>query len=270
MLSPVSRRFGSNPLQSLSSRVQGPSGDVKSKAVQPVDSKQAKELQEVLSTLEQLLEQLVQQLSGGKINSLGSSSGTSSSGSSSAAPVGGSRSRSQDSFSPSSSQAAPSGLPSLDGSSPTSGGLLAGIQVSDPRVRQALEQIATHPDGAKLIAAAKANGLSSISVNPGLNPDGGGGTEGVTYSGTGNTRIELANANSADLVQTLAHELGHAATTGDGDSQLEERTVDELGNRIQQDLLGRSSGFSLDQGAYSGLSQDNGILNSLRTLGIRV
>lgn len=276
MLSPVSRSFTSNPLQSLAQSVQAPKGDAKSNALSSLDPKQAQSLEQVLSSLEQLLEQLVQKLSGGNVTSLGSDSGGSS-----APRVAGSSPRSGgDSFSPGgSSRATPRGLPSLDGSNAparatpsaaNSGELLSGIQVSDPRVRQALEQIATHPDGAKLIAAAKANGLSSISVNPGLNPDGGAGTQGETYYGGGNTRIELADPNSPDLIQTLAHELGHAATTQDGDSQLEENTVDRLGDRIQEDLIGRPSRFTLDQGAYSGLSQDNGVLNSLRSLGIRV
>jgi hypothetical protein len=277
MLSPVSRRFASNPVQSLAQRVQAPQGDAKSNAIKPLDAKQTESLQQVLSSLEQLLEQLVKQLSGGKINPLGSSDAGSGS---SAAPVGGSPSRAGgDSFSPGGSRSSPSGLPSLDGSSgpsratpssTNSKDLLSGIQVSDPRVQMALEQIATHPDGAKLIAAAKANGLSSISVNPSLNPDGGSGTQGETFWGNGNTRIELADSGSPDLVQTLAHELGHAATTQDGDSQLEENTVDALGNRIQKDLLGYAPSSELDQNAYSSLSRDNGILNSLRSLGIRV
>lgn len=276
MVSSIGPRFTSNAVQSFGSRVQAPQGEVKSGATSALDGKQAQSLQEVLASLEQVLEQLVKQLSGGKISSLGSSEG----GSSSAAPSGGcSSSRSGDSFSPSSQRASPSGLPSLDGSSgasgtaPTSassGDLVGGIQVSDPRVRQALQAIASHPDGAKLLAAAKANGLTSINVNSSLNPDGGGGTEGLTSYGNGNTRIDIANPNSPDLLRTLAHELGHAATTSDGDSQLEEKTVDALGERIQQDLTGRGSKFGLDVGAYRNLSGDNGILNSLRSLGIRV
>lgn len=273
MLSPVSRRVGSSSVQSLARSVQAPQGGAKSNALQSLDPKQAQSLEQVLQSLEQLLEQLVKKLSGGNISPLGSDSGGAS-----AAPAGGATSRGGDSFAPA-SRAAPRGLPSLDGSSAparatpstaNSGDLLSGIQVSDPRVRQALAQIATHPDGAKLIAAAKANGLSSISVNPGLNPDGGAGTQGETYYGDGNTRIEIADPSNPDLIQTLAHELGHAATTQDGDSQVEENTVDRLGDRIQQDLIGRRSRFELDQGAYSNLPQDNGVLNSLRSLSIRV
>ncbi len=275
MLSPVSR-FASNSVSSLAQRAQAPQKGEKANALKSLDPKQEQELEKVLSSLEQLLEQLLKQLSRGGINPLGSSGSGSGGGGGGAAPVGGS-SRGGDSFSP--SRAAPRGMPSLDGSggpsraapsSANTGDLLSGIQVSDPRVRQALAQIATHPDGAKLIAAARQNGLSSISVNPGLNPDGGAGTQGETYWGNGSTRIELADANSPDLIQTLAHELGHAATTQDGDSQLEENTVDQLGRRIQQDLTGRTTPFNLDEGAYSNLVADNGILNSLRGLGIRV
>ncbi|WP_224367648.1 hypothetical protein [Hyalangium versicolor] len=285
MLSSISPRVGSNPIQSLGSRGQAPKGEAKAGAAKGLDSKDAESLQKVLGSLEQILEQLVQKLSGGKVNSLGGSEsgGSSGSGSGSAKAVGGSSGCSKkDSFTPSSQKAAPSGLPSLDGSSgpakaskanssnETGGDMVAGIKVTDPRLRDALEKIASHPDGAKLLAAAKANGLNSISADSGLNPDGGSGTEGLTTWGNGSTRIDIADPSSPDLIHTLAHELGHAATTGDGDSQLEEKTVDALGERIQRDLTGKASGFNLDVGAYGNLAGDNGIYSSLSSLGIEI
>jgi hypothetical protein len=265
MLSPVSSRHGSNLVQPMANRVQPALGDVKSTGMQQLGGPTPESLLQTLAQLQQLLEQLV-----GMLGRAGGVPPGAEPGSSSISPAGksGGGMYGQDSFSPGGAPAAPAGLPSLDGVG--SSELLAGIQVSDPRLRQALELIATHPDGARLIAAAKANGLTSISHNPSLNPDGGAGTEGLAIYGGGNARIEIANPNSPNLIHTLAHELGHAATTGDGNSQLEERTVDALGERIHRDLLGQASTFNLDLGSYSHLSFDNGILNSLRGLGIRV
>jgi hypothetical protein len=142
-----------------------------------------------------------------------------------------------------------------------------GLKV-DPSLAPALEAIANHPDGAKLLEAAKAQGLTEIAVNSGLNPGGGAGTEGVFLPGQG--RIEIANPNSENLIHVLAHELGHAATAGDGNSRLEEQTVDALGERIHRDLTGGPSSFRLDLNAYNDIAANNGVLNSLRGLGVRV
>lgn len=152
----------------------------------------------------------------------------------------------------------------------TPGAGSSGIATDDPRLAQALDRIYTDPDGRKLIDAAKAAGLTQVISNPGLNPDGGAGTQGETFSGPDGQRIEIADPGSANLIQTLAHELGHAATPQDGDSQTEEATVDALGNQIQQRLLGRAADFQLDAGAYSNLAADNGIKLDLRQLGIIV
>lgn len=142
-------------------------------------------------------------------------------------------------------------------------GAAAGLTV-DPRLQGAIDQVAKDPDGAKLLEAAKAKGLTSITVNPGLD----GGTAGVTYSGGGNSRIEIKDPNSQDLIHTLVHELGHAATPEDGNSQMEEATIDKIGERVQERITGRPSGFHLNHDAYRHLPGDNGIRDSLRRLGI--
>jgi hypothetical protein len=76
-----------------------------------------------------------------------------------------------------------------------------------------------------------------------------------------------AMGSDADLVHTLAHELGHAATRGDGDSIAEEKAVDALGQRIQQRVAPGKT-YELDVAGYKGLSADNGIRNDLAKLGI--
>jgi hypothetical protein len=144
---------------------------------------------------------------------------------------------------------------------------IQGIKV-DPSLAPAIEQIANHPDGAKLLEAAKAQGLTEITVNSNLNPDGGAGVEGLFDPNS--KSIQIANPNGDSLIHILAHELGHAATANDGNSQLEERTVDALGEKIHQDITGVNSPFTLDIGAYSDLAAENGVLNSLRAAGIRV
>jgi hypothetical protein len=280
MVSPVSGRFGSNLVQSLAQRIQAPLGDAKTGAAKPTGTKPEEKVQDLLGELEKLIAMLLEQLKrSGALppgEDLGSS-GPSAAGGGGGGGGGGGVPGARDSFGGGGGGGAPKGMPSLDGgggaarAAPAGGaGSVAGIQVSDPRLAQALQQIASHPDGAKLLAAAKANGLTSISANPGLNADGGAGTAGITRWGNGNTSIEITDPSSPNLIQTLAHELGHAATTGDGNSQLEEKTVDELGHRIAQDLTGRRSSFDLDEGAYSNLALNNGVLNSLRMLGVRV
>lgn len=144
---------------------------------------------------------------------------------------------------------------------------IQGIMV-DPSLAPAVEAIANHPDGAKLLEGAKANGLTQIGVNSGLNPDGGAGVEGL-FDPNSKT-IQIANPNSNNLIHVLAHELGHAATAGDGNSRLEEQTVDALGAKIDRDLTGGQSTFKLDINSYNDIAAQNGVLNSLRGLGIRV
>jgi hypothetical protein len=156
----------------------------------------------------------------------------------------------------------PGGAGAPEGTVPGTGAA-AGLQV-DPRLQGAIDQIAQDPEGAKLLEAAKAKGLTSISVNPGLDA----GTAGVTYSGGGSSRIEIKDPNSRALIHTLVHELGHAATPEDGNSQTEEAVIDQIGERVQQRLTGQHSGFHLNHDAYRHLPVDNGVRDTLRRIGI--
>jgi hypothetical protein len=266
MVSPISGSYGANLISSMN-RVQSPMAGAKVSGAGAVDGQSMQGLSEAVSALEKMIEQLVATLKkqgAGAAGGAGGAEGVGAAGGAGGGGGGGGMNM-QDSFSPAAASSAPAGMPSLDG---TGSGLLDGIEISDPKLRQALELIATHPDGAKLIAAAKAQGLTSIGANPALNPDGGAGTEGLHIPGQG--RIEIANVNSENLIHVLAHELGHAATNGDGNSQLEEQTVDALGEKIHQDLMGQASSFNLDLGSYSDLAMQNDVLNSLRNIGVRV
>ncbi len=266
MMSPISGKFGAN--MAMTNPLSSPTGGLQTGGAAAAGGVGSPEgLAETLSQLTKILEQLIAQLS--QMQAGGAAGGE---GAGSAAPgvggVGGGM-PAGDSYGAGMGAAAPAGLPSLDGASQANAAqLLQGLDIQDPKLRQAMELIATHPDGAKLIAAAKAQGLTTIAANPALNPDGGAGTEGLQIPSQG--RIEIANPNSADLIHVLAHELGHAATNGDGNSQLEEQTVDALGERIHQDLLGQASSFRLDLASYADLNQTNDVVNSLRNIGIRV
>ncbi len=158
----------------------------------------------------------------------------------------------------------PQAVSSLEGAVPGTGPT-EGLQV-DPRLQGALEAIAKDPEGAKLLEAAKAAGLTSITVNPGL-PEG---TAGVARfpAGGGSSSIEIKDPNSPALIHTLVHELGHAATPHDGNSLAEEKAVDAIGARVHERLTGRPSGFQLNVEAYRGLRLENDVRHSLRRIGI--
>jgi len=270
MVSPISGRYGSNMVSPMNSRAMASPVEGKVAGIKPMaggNAQAVEGLKQAVDQLEQMIDQIMKLMSRSGAAPAGADMG----GGGAASPVGasGGASSAGDSFTPGSAMSsAPEGMPSLTGTGNPSE-LLAGMNI-DPALRPAIEAIAQHPEGAKLLAAAKANGMTSISVNGALNPDGGSGTEGLTIYGGGNTRVEIANPNSANLIQTLVHELGHAATTGDGNSQAEEQAVHALGERLQADLTGQGSTFNLDLGSYSDLAQDNGVINSLRNIGIRV
>jgi predicted Zn-dependent protease len=122
-----------------------------------------------------------------------------------------------------------------------------------------MNQIAQDPEGAKLVQAAKAQGLQLRVGN--LPP----GTMGEHQNGV-ITISPQAMKTPQDLIHTLAHELGHAATRGDGDSVAEEKAVDALGQRIQQRIAPGNT-YQLDVGAYN-IQANNGIANSLRNIGL--
>jgi hypothetical protein len=132
----------------------------------------------------------------------------------------------------------------------------------DPRLLQAMQQIARDPEGAKVTRAAQAPGLK---VQVGQLPPG---VMGATQNGT-ITLSPQALSNKPDLIHTLGHELGHAATPKDGDSIAEEQAVDQLGKRIQQRIAPGPT-FQLNMGTYQeqGLPRDNGIRNSLAQIGL--
>lgn len=136
---------------------------------------------------------------------------------------------------------------------------------SDPALDATIQKLAQDPEGAALLQAAQAAGLKSIKV-----ADLPNGTQGLFQPGSKEIFIDRdLLKNPSDLVRTLAHELGHAATVANGNSQAEEAAVDRIGNRIA-DRIEPGKRFTLDVNSYRNLQADNGIANDLRQIGIAV
>ena len=128
----------------------------------------------------------------------------------------------------------PSGLsdsttPPPAGPAPTnSGQLIAGInnKTTDPAQKQRLDttlsKVAKDPDGAKLLQAAEANGYSIEVGDPtktGSQDHDADSINGVTIP---DQKRIVINPNAPDFDKTVVHELVHAATQSDGNSQTEE------------------------------------------------
>jgi hypothetical protein len=160
-----------------------------------------------------------------------------------------------------------------------------------------LQKIANDPEGAKLLAAAKEKGVTievgdpeaaangaadqvsqcNCPAHSGAAKDGTGTVNGVTLTdGQGNTKIVVRDPNN---IKTIAHELVHAVSTGDGDSKEEEGIADVIGSRIANRQGGAEAGglsgsdqqiFLNKQQFYPGLTQNNDIRKTLSTLGLAV
>jgi hypothetical protein len=134
-----------------------------------------------------------------------------------------------------------------------------------PQLRQAVTQVAQDPVGNKLLQGAVNDGLQGIQI-----ANLPAGFFGQTLPDQKQVQIAPQTLQTNDLVRTVAHELVHAATLGNGDSLKEENVADQLRTQIQQRQTGFGPGYILGGNAYNGLPQDNGIVNALRNLGITV
>lgn len=133
----------------------------------------------------------------------------------------------------------------------------------DPQLRNAVTQVAQDPVGNKLLQGAVNDGLKGIQV-----ANLPAGFFGQTVPEQKTVQIAPQTIQGNDLVRTVAHELTHAATLGNGDSLNEENIADKLGTQVQQRQTGFGPGYVLGGDAYKGLQQDNGIVNALKLLGI--
>lgn len=207
----------------------------------------ASQLQSIVQQLQQLLQQLTQLLQG-----LGGGAG---------AAGGGAGGGGEKAVAAGGGGGGAGGAGGAQGANAAGGA--QGAAGVDPQLQDALNTISQDPDGAKLVQAAQAAGLKGIHV--GNLP---GGTMGEYQNGQ-ITISPNALKSPQDLVRTLAHEMGHAATPQDGDSQLEEKTVDDVAQRIQQRVAPGKT-YQLDLANEGQANVDNGIAKDLRAIGIQV
>lgn len=159
----------------------------------------------------------------------------------------------------------------------------------DARLNSTLSALANDPEGARLLAAARANGftieigdpsaavggtfdkgnISCPSCQAAL--DAGKQINGVTLP---SQKKIIINPNAPDFEKTVVHELVHAATPGDGNSQTEEGIADVIGFRVANRITGKAvpgdarSIFLNKIANYPGLTGVNGIRNTLASLGL--
>lgn len=143
------------------------------------------------------------------------------------------------------------------------GGIPGGPITSDPNVQQTLNIIASDPDGQRILAAAQQRGVT-ISVANIADPE----VEGFYQRST--NAITVRDPNN---IKTIAHELVHAGTTEDGNSQREEGLAEVIATRIDARVRGQGipnaqAVFNEKIQNYPTLNPFNQIDQSLSALGI--
>ncbi len=160
------------------------------------------------------------------------------------------------------------------------------------RLDDTLAKIAQDPEGSKLLQAAKEKGYTIEVGDPskaagamdkaghGSNCpdckaalDAGQQVNGVTLSGNGEKKI-IINPNAPDFEKTVIHELVHAATDGDDNSQQEEGIADVIGYRVANRITGKEepgsaqSIYQSKMANYRELGKSNDVRDTLAALGI--
>ncbi len=136
---------------------------------------------------------------------------------------------------------------------------------NDPQLQQSLQAIAQDPEGRRLLEMAQRNGVRISTGNP-----GGPNVLGV-FIQRGNDRQIIVRDGSN--IKTIVHELVHAATIEDGNSQHEEGIANIIGDRVAARVTGRQAGnpnqiYNRTLPLYQDLQRFNGIEQSLGRLGI--
>lgn len=137
--------------------------------------------------------------------------------------------------------------------------------VNDPNLARSLQAISRDPEGGVLLAEAARRGVS-IQV---------GNTGGPNINGFFDPNTNRIVVGDGRNIKTIAHELVHAVTEGDGNSKDEEGSAEVIGRRIESRITGRPlenprSTFVEKQLLYPELGQSNGVGRSLGRLGISV
>lgn len=173
--------------------------------------------------------------------------------------------------------------------------IVGGTPQQRAQMKQNLMAMSQDPEGSKLVASSIRRGVTFAVGDPAsaLNgardasgtgvqacdcsdckttaADGGVIVHGVTISQGDRSQIIVRDPNN---LKTLAHEMIHANTTGDGNSQREEGLANVIGRRIESRLSGvalenPNATFNNTLPNYVGLQGRNNIDASLAALGLQ-
>jgi len=139
------------------------------------------------------------------------------------------------------------------------------------RLDTTLAKLTQDPEGAILLAAAKAAGYTIEVGDPSLGANNNL-INGVTIPDQNKI---IVNPKAPDFDKTVIHELVHATTEGDDDSQTEEGLADVIGFRISARINGTAEPgtdqqiFNNKILSYPTLNKNNAIIASLLALGIK-
>ncbi len=151
-------------------------------------------------------------------------------------------------------------------------GAVNGQTIIDPdagdqaQLQRSLDLIAQDPEGQKLLQEAKNRGVTIEAGDP-----GGPGVNGVTFSQGDKSHIIVKDPTN---IKTLVHELVHAVSTEDGNSQHEEGLANVIGERVAARATGQGQGVDVNTiyqrtlPLYTELQRVNGIEQSLGRLGV--
>ncbi len=150
------------------------------------------------------------------------------------------------------------------------------------RLDGTLAKVANDPEGSVLLQKAIAKGYTIEVGDPNAagvaqadldeEADAGGQVNGLTLP---DKKKIIINPNAPDFDKTVVHELVHAASDGDGNSQQEEGFADVIGFRVYNRIDGvappgsEQSIFNAKIQSYPNLQATNGILDTLAQLGLK-
>lgn len=187
------------------------------------------------------------------------------------------------------------GTANAGGVGAAAGGTAIANDTADPqqaaRLDDVLAKVAQDPEGSKLLAAAKEKGYTievgdpSAAAGGSLDKgnaiscphckaamDAGQQVNGVTLSG--DQKKIVINPNAPDFEKTVVHELVHAATDGDDNSQQEEGIADVIGYRVANRITGKAQPgdaqtiYQNKMANYQELNGANDVRGTLAALGI--
>jgi hypothetical protein len=111
---------------------------------------------------------------------------------------------------------------------------------NNPQLQQSIAKIQQDPIGAQLLNTTLAKGYTIRVGNPGSATEPGVIVEGVTFTNGPNGNEIIINPNARDFDKILVHELYHAASEEDGNSQFEEGLANIVGDQVSARVNNRT------------------------------